>query len=135
MEINVPALFAGGAASAVVCVHGIVGHRWMTAQLGSVELQPTKLFGDGDVALRVFGVTWHIVTAVFTTSAVTLYLVAFGVVESRELLRFISIVHAVFLGVGLLYLIQRPDAIFRPIPPVFVACMVGVSVLAWLASS
>lgn len=135
MEINVPALFAGVAASVVICAHGIVGHRWMMAQLSSVELQPTKLFGDADVALRVFGVVWHIVTAVFLTSAVTLYLVAFGVVESRGLLRFISVVHAVFLGVGLVYLIPRPDAIFRPIPPVFVACMVGVSVLAWLASN
>jgi hypothetical protein len=57
------------------------------------------------------------------------------VVEGRELLRFISIVLAVFLGVGLVYLVKRLDAIFRMFPLVVVACMLGVSALAWLASN
>lgn len=105
------------------------------AQLSPVELQPTKLSGDGDMAFRVFCAVWHIVTAVFLSSAVTLYLVAFGVVEGRELLRFISIVFAVMLGVGLGYLVKRLHAILRVFPLVVVACMLGVSVLAWLASN
>jgi hypothetical protein len=105
------------------------------AQLRSVELQPTRLFGDGDVSWRVFAVTWHIVTAVFLASAVVLYLAAFDALDSRELLRFIAIIYAAFLGVGLIYLVKRLDALRRPIPPIFVTGMVAVSVLAWAASS
>lgn len=131
--MNVPALFAAGAASTAVWAHGIVGQRWFVAQLGSVALWPTKPWGDTDVTWRVFAVAWHIGTAVFLASAVTLYLVAFGGVESRELLRFISIVHAVFLGVGLVYLSKRLETLRRPFPAVVVTCLVGVSVFAWLA--
>jgi hypothetical protein len=105
------------------------------AQLRSVELQPTRLFGDRDVSWRVFAVTWHIVTVVFLACAVVLFLAAFGTVESRELLRFIAIIYAAFLGVGLVYLMKRLDALTRPIPPIFVTCMVAVSILAWGASS
>jgi hypothetical protein len=109
------------------------------AQLRSVELQPTRLstrlFGNRDVSWRVFGLTWHCVTAVFLASALVLYLSAFGAVESRELLRFIAIVHAAFLGVGLVYVEKRLDALARPIPPIFVTCMVAVATLAWAASS
>ena len=75
----------------------------------------------------------HIVTAVFLTSAVTLYLVAFEAVESRELVHFISIAYAVFVGIGLLYFGKRLAALARPFAAVVVACQVGVSVLAWLA--
>jgi hypothetical protein len=135
MDTNLPALFAAGAASVAVCVHGIIGHRWFMAQLRSVDLQPSRLFGDRDVSWRVFAVTWHSVTAVLLASAVTLYLAAFEAVESRDLLRFIAIIHAGFLGVGMVYLVKRLDMFTRPIPPIFVTCMVAVSVLAWAASS
>ena len=135
MDTNLPALFAAGAASVAVCAHGIVGHRWFMAQLRSVELQPSRLFGDRDVSWRVFAVTWHCVTVVLLASAGALYLAAFEAVESRELLRFIAIIHTGFLGVGMVYLIKRLDMLTRPIPPIFVACMVVVSVLAWAASS
>ena len=135
MDTNLLALFAAGAASVAVCAHGIVGHRWFMVQLRSVELQPSRLFGDRDVSWRVFAVTWHCVTAVLLASAVALYLAAFEAVESRELLRFIAIVHAGFLGVGMVYLVKRLDMLTRPIPPIFVTCMVAVSVLAWAASS
>lgn len=87
------------------------------------------------MARRVFGAVWHIVTAVFLVSAVTLFLVAFGVVESRELLRFIAIAFAASFGVGLIYLVARLDAILKPFPALVVASLVGVSVLAWVASS
>jgi hypothetical protein len=140
VDTNLPALFAAVAASVAVCAHGIVGHRWFMAQLRSVEMQPThlstRLFGDRDVSWRVFGVTWHSVTVVFLASAVVLYLSAFGAVESRELLRFIAIIHAAFLGVGLVYIEKRLDTLTRrPIPPLFVTAMVAVASLAWTASN
>jgi hypothetical protein len=139
MEPNLPALFAAVAASVAVCAHGIVGHRWFMAQLRSVEMQPTRLstrlFGERDVSWRVFGLTWHSVTAVFLTSALALYLSAFGALESRDLLRFIAIIHGAFLGVGLVYIEKRPDVLRRPIPPLFLAVMVAVVSLAWAASS
>jgi hypothetical protein len=109
------------------------------AQLRSVEMQPTRLstrlFGERDVSWRVFGLTWHSVTAVFLTSALALYLSAFGALESRDLLRFIAIIHAAFLGVGLVYIEKRLDVLRRPIPPLFLAVMVAVVSLAWAASS
>jgi hypothetical protein len=135
VDANLPALFAAVADSVAVCAHGVVGHRWFMGQLRSVELQPTRLFGDPDVSWRVFAVTWHAVTVVFVACAVALYLVGFGAVESRELLRFIAIIHAAFLGVGLVYLVKRLDAVTRPIPPIFVTCMVAVTTLAWAASN
>lgn len=135
MDANLPALFAAVAASVAVGAHGVVGHRWFMAQLGSVELQPSALFGDRDVSWRVFAVTWHVVTAVFLASASTLYLTAFGAVESRDLLRFIAILHGAFLGVGAIYLTKRLDALTRPIPPLFVIAMVAVASLAWTASN
>jgi len=135
LDTNLPALFAAVAASVGVCAHGIVGHRWFMGQLRSVKLQPTRLFGDADVSWRVFAVTWHVVTTVFLASAVVLYLTAFQALESRELLRFIAIIHAAFLGVGLVYLVKRLDALTRPIPPLFVAVMVAAASFAWTASN
>jgi hypothetical protein len=135
VDFNLPALLAGAAASVAVGTHGVVGHRWFMAQLRSAELQPSSLFGDRDVSWRVFAVTWHVVTTVFVASAVALYLAAFDAGESRELLRFIAIIHAAFLGVGGLYLMRRLDMLQRPIPPIFVTCMISVSVLAWVASN
>jgi hypothetical protein len=126
-------MFAAGAASVSVWAHGVVGQRWFVAQLTHVELRPTKPWGDADVTRRVFAVVWHIVTALFLASAVTLYLAAFEVVVSRQLLRFVSIVYAASLGVGLLFLGRRPDALGRPFGAVVVACLAAVSVLAWRA--
>jgi hypothetical protein len=139
VDTNLAALFAGVAASVGVCAHGIVGHRWFMAQLRSVDMQPTplstRLFGARDVSRQIFGVTWHCVTVVFLASAVTLYLSAFGALDSRDLLRFIAIVHAAFLGVGLVYMGRRLDAFKGPIAPLFVAVMVAAASLAWVASN
>jgi hypothetical protein len=108
------------------------------AQLRSEETQPTllstRLFGNRDVSRQVFGVTWHSVTVVFLASAVALYLSAFGTLESRDLLRFIAILHAAFLGVGLIYTEKRLDTLRRPIPPLFMATMAAAASLAWIAS-
>lgn len=138
MDTNLPALIAAVAASGGICGHGIVGHRWLMAQLGSVEMQPTalsaRLFGDRDVTFQVFGVTWHCVTAVFVASALALYLTAFGALESRDLLRFIAILHGAFLAVGLVYLGRRPDGLLGPIPAVFAIAMTTATVSAWIAS-
>jgi hypothetical protein len=130
--MNTLALLAAGAASAAVWAHGLVGQRWFVAQFGALDLQPTKPWGDADVTRRIFAVVWHIVTALFLASAVTLYLAAFEVVESHQLLRFISIAYAASLGVGLFYLGRLPDALRRPFGAVVVTCLVAVSVLAWL---
>jgi hypothetical protein len=139
VDANLPALLAAVAASVAVCAHGVVGHRWFTAQLRSVDMKPTRLsarlFGGRDVSWRVFGLTWHSVTAVFLASAVALYLSAFGALESRDLLRFIAIIHAAFLGLGLLYVEKRLDALRQPIPPLFMAVMVAAASLAWVASN
>jgi hypothetical protein len=109
------------------------------AQLRSVQMQPTRLsmrlFGDRDVSWRVFGITWHSVTVVFLASAIALYLSAFGAVESRDLLRFISVVYAAFLAVGLAYVEKRLDALRQPIPPLFVTVMLAAASLAWAASN
>jgi NADH:ubiquinone oxidoreductase subunit K len=122
-----------------VFAHGLVGHRWFTAQLRSVEMQPTplstRLFGEGDVSSQVFGLTWHIVTAVFLVSAAAFYLSAFGALESRDVLRFIAIIHAAFLAVGLFYIEKRLDVLRGRIPSLFVISMVAVASLGWAASN
>jgi hypothetical protein len=135
VDLNAPALVAAGAASVAVYAHGVIGHRWFTAQLRSVELPGSRLFGDPDVSWRVFAVTWHVVTAAFAVSAAALYLTAFEAVESRDLLRFVAIMHAAFLGVGSIFLGPRLDLLARPIPPLFVSCMATVAVLGWIASN
>lgn len=139
METNLPALFAAVAASVGVYAHGVVGHRWLVGQLGTVEMQPTRLstrlFGDRDVSWRILGVAWHAVTVVFVASAVVLNLSAFGALESRELLRFIAIIHGAFLAVGLVYVEKRLDALTQPIPAIFLIGMTTAASLAWLASS
>jgi hypothetical protein len=139
VDTNLPALLAAVAASVAVGAHGIVGHRWLIAQLRSVDMQPTRLsarlFGDRDISLQVFGVTWHSVTVVFLVSAGALYLTGFGALESRDLLRFVAIIHAAFLGVGLLYLGSRLDALAAPIPATFAVCMVAAASFAWIASN
>jgi hypothetical protein len=131
--MNALALLAAGAASAAVWSHGLVGHRWFVMQLGSLELQPTKPWGDADVTRRVFAAAWHIVTALFAVSAVTLYLAAFEALESDALLHFISIVHASSLAIGLLYVGTRLETVKRPFALLVVACLLCVSVFAWLA--
>jgi len=137
--MNTPALVAAVSASTGVIAHGIVGHRWLMAQLRAVDMQPTglstRLFGSDDVSAQVLGVTWHCVTVVFLASAVALYLTAFGALGSRDLLRFIALVHAAFLAVGILYIGQRPGALRGPIPPLFVTATVTAALLAWIASN
>lgn len=131
--MNVPALIAALLASVAVWAHGIVGQRRFVAQLGSVELQPTKPWGDADVTRRVFAIAWHIGTAVFLASAVVLFLIALGSVESRELLRFVAVVHAAILGIGLAYLSKRLETLERPFAALVVTCLAGVSVFPWFA--
>lgn len=131
--MNVPAVLAAISASAAVCAHGIVGQRWFTAQLRPVALRTTKLWGAADIAWRVFAVSWHLVTAVFLASAVTLFLVAFEAIESRALPHFVAIVHAAFLGIGLVYFRKRLKALAQPFPALVVASLAGVSVFPWLA--
>jgi hypothetical protein len=99
-----------------------------------VQLPPSSLFGDPDVGLRVFVVTWHAVTALFAVSAGALYLMAFGAVSSPELLRLIGALHVALLLVGLVVFARRLDAFLRPVPPVFVGCMTTVAVASWLAA-
>ncbi len=139
MDTNLPALIAAVAASVGVFAHGIVGGRWLVEQLDSVDMHPTRLstrlFGGDDVSAQVFGVTWHSVTAVFLASAAALYLTAFGALESRDLLRFIAILHAAILGVGLFYIELRPAAIAQPIPLTFLFAMVAAAGGAWIAAS
>jgi hypothetical protein len=139
VDTNLAALFAGVATSVGVYAHGVVGHRWFMAQLRSVEMQPTgvsmRLFGHRDVSREVFGVTWHCVTVVFAASAAALYLTAFGALESRDLLRFIAIIHAAFLGVGLVYTGNLIGALRGPIFPTFVTAMVAAASLSWIASN
>ena len=131
--MNGPAALAAICASAAVCAHGLVGHGWFTAQLRTAALKPTTLWGDADVAWRVFAISWHLVTAVFAASAATLFLFAFGAVESIEVLRFIAIMHASFLGLGLVYLRDRLRVLARPFPALVVVSLAGVSVFPWLA--
>jgi hypothetical protein len=131
--MNALALLAAGAASAVTCAHAVVGQRWFVAQLGSLALQPTRPWGDADVTRRVFAVTWHIGTAYFAASAVALYLAGLEAVESHALLRFISIVYAASVAIGVAYLRERPRTLARPFAAVVVTCLLGVAVLAWLA--
>ena len=124
---------AVGAAGAAL-VHGVVGHRWLAQQLGAVELPSSSLFGDADVSRRVLRMTWHVVTAVFAVTAVTLLLMSLDVFGGDELLRFLCALHVVFLLLGAAVFARRPDAWLRPVPPVFVTCMGAVAVTSWLAS-
>ena len=110
----------------------------MMAQLRSVDMPPTavsiRLFGQRDASAQVFGVTWHVVTAVFVVSAGALYLAAFDVIDSRELLRFISLLHVAFLAVGLIYVRKPLEMLRAPIPPIFLTAMVTAASGAWIAS-
>ena len=118
-------LLLGAVADAVaVAVHGGVGHRWMREQLSAVNLPPSDLFGDADVGVRVFGVTWHAVTGVFVVCAATLALMAFGGTDpSDAALGLIAAIHAAAVVVAALYFWRRLDAFRGAIPPVFAACM------------
>jgi hypothetical protein len=135
---NLAALPAAIAASVAVYGHGVLGYRWLIRQLSTVEMRPTalsaRLFGPEDVSEEVLSVTWHVVTACFVASAAALYLSAFGALESRQLLRFIALLHAAFLAVGLLYLRRRLKIVKAPIPLVFSTVMVTTAVFAWIAS-
>jgi sterol desaturase/sphingolipid hydroxylase (fatty acid hydroxylase superfamily) len=142
---NPPALLAAVALIVVYSVHGLVGHRWFMAQLGTVEMQPTplskRLFGDRDVAWRVFGTAWHIVTVVFLASAVALALTAFGALESRDLVRFIGVIEVATLMVGAVYTVggiyveKGADVLTRPVPLLFAIGMVVATSLTWIASN
>lgn len=131
--MSVPALLAGISASAAVYAHGVAGHRWFGVQLRKESLRPSRLWGDADTAWRVFAISWHLVTAVFLASAFALLLFAFGAVESRELIRFVAVVHAAFVGIGLACFRKRLLALARPFPAFVVASLAGVSVFPWLA--
>jgi len=138
MDTNAAALVAGVSDSVAVYAHGVIGHRWFKAQLGSVDMQPTelskRLFGPEDMSLRVFGISWHLVTAAFLTCGVALFLTGLGALGSRDLLRFIALLHAAFLAVGTFYAPKRFGALRTPIPPIFFTAMVTAAVLAWVAS-
>jgi hypothetical protein len=138
MDLNYPALIAGLAASVGVYAHGVLGHRWLVAQLDSVEMQPTALstrwFGDREVTRMVLDVTLHSVTVVFFTSAAALFLTAFGALESRDLLRFIAIIHVGFLALGLFYVEKRRDALAQPLPLLFGTGMTMIATFAAVAS-
>jgi hypothetical protein len=142
MDMNFAALGGAVAASIGVLAHGVVGNRWLAAQLRVSERGPTgptelstRLFGPANVAAPIFGVTWHSVTAFFLVAAGALYLTAFGVLESRDMLRFIAVVFAAFLAVGAYYIGPRVSGLRGPIPPLFVTAMTGGAVLAWIASN
>jgi hypothetical protein len=139
VDTNLAALIAALAASVGVFAHGVIGGRWLTEQLSSVDMQPTRLstrlFGGDDVSAQVLGVTWHSVTAVFLFSAGALFLTGFGSLESRDLLRFISLLYASFLVVGLLNVRWRVGSIVQPIPLTFFTCMVAAAGGAWIAST
>jgi hypothetical protein len=139
MDLNYPALIAGLAASVGVYAHGVLGHRWLVAQLDTVEMRPTALsvrwFGDREVTRMVLDVSLHSITVVFLASAATLYLTAFGALESRDLLRFVAIVHAGFLALGLFYIEKRLDALARPLPLLFGTGMAVIATFAAVAST
>jgi hypothetical protein len=125
---------AGAADTVAVLVHGVVGGQWARDQLRAVELPESPLFGDPDVARRVFYVTWHAVTAVFVVCAVTLYLMAFDAFDSPEPLRLVAALHLAFAVVAMALFARRLDALAGRVPPVFAACMATVTVATWLAS-
>lgn len=139
MDLNVFALFAGLAASVGVYAHGVVGGRWLTVQMKSAEIPLTpfseRIFGARDVSRQVFTIVWHSITGVFLASAAALFLTAFGVLESRDLLRFLTVLFGAFLLLGLFYFDKELDALLRPIPMVFAAGMITIASLAWFASS
>jgi len=138
MDLNYPALIAGLAASVGVYAHGVLGHRWLMAQLDSVEMRPTAIsvrwFGDREVSRWVLGVTLHCVTVVFLASAATLFLTAFGALESRDLLLFVAIIHAAFLALGLFYVEKRLDALVQPLPLLFATGMILIASFAAAAA-
>jgi hypothetical protein len=136
---NLAALLAALATSIATFAHGALGYRWLIAQMGTVKMRPTelsiRLFGGDDVSAEVLGVTWHVVTAMFLASAVVLYLSAFGALQSKELLRFIAVLHAVTLVIGFIYMRRKLYLLRAPIPMTFSASMVATASFAWIASN
>jgi hypothetical protein len=139
VDLNYPALIAGLGASVAVYAHGVLGHRWLMAQLDSVEMRPSAMsvhwFGDREVTRWVLGITLHSVTVVFLASATALFLTAFGALESRDLLRFVAIIHAAFLALGLFYIEKRLEAFAQPLPLLFATGMIVIASFAAVASN
>lgn len=142
MDMNYAALGGAVAASMGVVAHGVVGDRWLAAQLRATDRGSTgptelsaRLFGPADVAAQVLGITWHAVTAFFLVAAGALYLTAFGALASRDTLRFIAVVFAAILVVGGFYIGPRVGVLRGPIPPLFVTAMTAGAVLSWVASN
>ena len=124
---------AAVADTVAVVAHGVIGYRWAADQLRAVQLPASALFGDAEVGIRVFRVTWHVVTAMFVMCAAVLYGMAFGGERNEGVLLFIASLHAAAILVALLVFVRRMDAVLRPIPPVFFVCMTTVTVGCWLA--
>jgi hypothetical protein len=139
MDANVAALPAALAASLGAYAHGVVGNRWLTAHLRSTETArtaaSTRLFGARDVSRQVLGLTWHALTAVFLASAVALYLSVVGALDSRDLLRFIAVINAAFLGVGLIYVRGFRRLLRLPMPALFFAGVLTGALFSWIASN
>ena len=118
-----------------VAVHGYVGHRLFLTPLKEEKLFPARGFGGAEASRGVFVVTWHVVTAVFASSAVMMALLAFGAVNSSAAARFLSAMHVSFLLVALAVNAKRIGRMWkRPIPVVFGLVMTTVALMGWLGT-
>ena len=140
MDHTLFALVAAIGASVGVVTHGVIGHRWLMAQLRSVEMGATplslRLFGPDDVSTPVFTLAWHVVTLLFASAATVLFLTAFGALESRDLLRYIAAVQAGIVSLGLVIAGRRLRQLIKaPVPIVFFASMTVTGLFSWIAST
>ena len=118
-----------------VAVHGYIGHRLFLTPLSDDRLFPARGFGDAAASRSVFVVTWHVVTAVFASSAVMMALLASGAVSSAPAARFLSAMHVSFLLVALAVNARRIGRMWkRPIPVVFGLVMTTAAVMGWLGT-
>jgi hypothetical protein len=117
-----------------VVAHGYIGHRLILTRMTRENLFSTRAFGGPDATRRVLLVTWHSVTAAFVSSALMMFLLAFGAVTSGSGPLFVAAIHASFLVVGLAVVGPRIRGSLKPIPVAFVTCMTTVTVMGWLGS-
>lgn len=133
--MNLLFLVAAVADVTAVVVHGYIGHRLIIGRLTRERLFSTRAFGDAEMSRRVLVVTWHAVTAAFASSAVMMFLLAFGLVTSRSTPLFVAAMHVSFLLVGLVVNAPRMRGlVLRPIPVGFITIMTTVALTASLGT-
>jgi hypothetical protein len=128
-------LLAALAAFTLAFAHGVNGQCTFVSPLRRERLFPTWPWGDEDMTWRIVATTWHLGTAVFACSGITLLLLALGVLESNAWPCFVAALHGALLALSVCILRPRLlQTMRRPYALMVVTCVVSVCVGSWLGT-